>query len=102
MAIAPTHYIWQRERSEHHGGAIRNYNKSLLPRGPDNSPVPCYLCGNKGRFVRLGLSSSSSSSASSLEELCSPQDLKDTSATEKMLVDSPASAQGMVKYRKYF
>ncbi|XP_048793068.1 speedy protein A isoform X2 [Lagopus muta] len=93
MAIAPTHYIWQRERSEHHGGAIRNYNKSLLPRGPDNSPVPCYLCGNKGRFVRLGLSSSSSSSASSLEELCSPQDLKDTSATEKMLVDSPASAQ---------
>ncbi|XP_052538369.1 speedy protein A isoform X3 [Tympanuchus pallidicinctus] len=94
MAIAPTHYIWQRERSVYHSGAIRNYNKDkiLLPRGPNNSPIPCYVCGNKGRFVRLGLSSSSSS-ASSLEELCSSQDSKDTFAIEKMLVDSPASAQ---------
>ncbi|XP_042678041.1 speedy protein A [Centrocercus urophasianus] len=103
MAIAPTHYIWQRERSVYHSGAIRNYNKDkiLLPRGPNNSPIPCYVCGNKGRFVRLGLSSSSSS-AGSLEELCSSQDLKDTFAIEKMLVDSPASAQGMVKHSKYF
>ncbi|XP_015712394.1 speedy protein A isoform X2 [Coturnix japonica] len=96
MAIAPTHYIWQRERSVYHSGAIRNYNKdeAQLPRGPNNSPIPCYLCGKKGRFVRLGLSSSSSSSTSSVEvaELCSPQDLKDTFATEKMLVDSPASS----------
>ena len=29
MAIAPTHYIWQRERSVHHSGAVRNY-KNLL------------------------------------------------------------------------
>nr|5UQ1_B Chain B, Speedy protein A [Homo sapiens]5UQ1_D Chain D, Speedy protein A [Homo sapiens]5UQ2_B Chain B, Speedy protein A [Homo sapiens]5UQ3_B Chain B, Speedy protein A [Homo sapiens] len=27
MAIAPTHYIWQRERSVHHSGAVRNYNR---------------------------------------------------------------------------
>lgn len=107
MAIAPTHYIWQRERSVYHSGAIRNYNKdeAQLPRGPNNSPIPCYLCGKKGRFVRLGLSSSSSSSTGSLEvtELCSSQDLKGTFAIEKMLVDSPASsAQGMVQYCKYF
>lgn len=96
MAIAPTHYIWQRERSVYHSGAIRNYNKdeAQLPRGPNNSPIPCYLCGKKGRFVRLGLSSSSSSSTGSLEvtELCSSQDLKGTFAIEKMLVDSPASS----------
>ncbi|XP_004648869.2 speedy protein A-like, partial [Octodon degus] len=63
MAIAPTHYIWQRERSVHHSGAVRNYNREQvqLPRGPSATPVDCSLCGKKGRFVRLGLSSSSSS-----------------------------------------
>ncbi|NXC39375.1 SPDYA protein, partial [Penelope pileata] len=95
MAIAPTHYIWQRERSVHHSGAVRNYSKDevRLPRGPGNSPMHCYLCGKKGRFVRLGLSSASSSSTSTLEvmELQSSQELKDTIPTEKMLVDSPAS-----------
>uniref|UniRef100_A0A3Q2H221 Speedy/RINGO cell cycle regulator family member A n=1 Tax=Equus caballus TaxID=9796 RepID=A0A3Q2H221_HORSE len=64
MAIAPTHYIWQRERSVHHSGAVRNYNRDeiQLPRGPSATPVDCSLCGKKGRYVRLGLSSSSSSS----------------------------------------
>uniref|UniRef100_A0A8C5KBJ9 Speedy/RINGO cell cycle regulator family, member A n=1 Tax=Jaculus jaculus TaxID=51337 RepID=A0A8C5KBJ9_JACJA len=64
MAIAPTHYIWQRERSVHHSGAVRNYNRDEvhLPRGPSATPMDCSLCGNKGRYVRLGLSSSSSSS----------------------------------------
>nr|XP_013011186.1 speedy protein A [Cavia porcellus] len=63
MAIAPTHYIWQRERSVHHSGAVRNYNREQvqLPRGPSATPVDCSLCGKKGRYVRLGLSSSSSS-----------------------------------------
>lgn len=101
MAIAPTHYVWQRERSVHHSGAVRNYNDAevQLPRGPSATPTDCLLCGKKGRFVRLGLSSSSSSSTGTLEmmELRSSQNLKDTFPTEKMLVDSPFYyAQGMV------
>jgi speedy protein len=69
MAIAPTHYIWQRERSVHHSGAVRNYNRDevQLPRGPSATPVDCSLCGKKGRYVRLGLSSSSSSSSETAE-----------------------------------
>uniref|UniRef100_A0A8C2LPW5 Speedy/RINGO cell cycle regulator family, member A n=1 Tax=Cricetulus griseus TaxID=10029 RepID=A0A8C2LPW5_CRIGR len=69
MAIAPTHYIWQRERSVHHSGAVRNYNRDEvhLPRGPSATPVDCLLCGKKGRYVRLGLSSSSSSSSDTVE-----------------------------------
>lgn len=69
MAIAPTHYIWQRERSVHHSGAIRNYNRDEvhLPRGPSATPVDCLLCGKKGRYMRLGLSSSSSSSSDTVE-----------------------------------
>lgn len=48
----------------HHSGAVRNYNRDevQLPRGPSATPVDCSLCGKKGRYVRLGLSSSSSSS----------------------------------------
>ncbi|XP_074076555.1 LOW QUALITY PROTEIN: speedy protein A-like [Macrotis lagotis] len=67
MAIAPTHYIWQRERSIHHSGAVRNYHRDevQLPRGPSATPVDCSLCGKKRRIVGLGLSSSSSSSSSS-------------------------------------
>ncbi|XP_030354992.1 speedy protein A [Strigops habroptila] len=95
MAIAPTHYAWQRERSIHHSGAVRNYNddEAQLPRGPSATPADCLLCGKKGRFVRLGLSSSSSSATDTLEmmELHSSQNLKDTAATEKMLFDSPSN-----------
>ncbi|XP_068531967.1 speedy protein A [Anas acuta] len=94
MAIAPTHYVWQRERSVHHSGAVRSYNKDeeQLPRGPSNTPVDCLLCGRKGRFVRLGLSSSSSSTGTlEMTELHSAQDMKDTFPAEKMLVDSPVS-----------
>lgn len=71
MAIAPTHYIWQRERSVHHSGAVRNYNRDgvQLPRGPSGTPVDCSLCGKKGRYVRLGLSSSSSSSNDTVEAM---------------------------------
>ncbi|NXG58225.1 SPDYA protein, partial [Hemiprocne comata] len=92
MAIAPTHFAWQRERSVHHSGAVRNYNNApvQLPQGPNATPTDCLLCGKKGRFVRLGLSPSSSSSASTLEmELHSAQNLKDTFTTEKMLINSP-------------
>ncbi|NXS18141.1 SPDYA protein, partial [Mystacornis crossleyi] len=93
MAIAPTHYIWQRERSVHHSGALRNYEVQL-PRGPSATPTDCLLCGKKGRFVRLGLSSSSSSTDTlEVMELHSSQKSKDTFSTEKMFIDSPYKAQ---------
>ncbi|XP_063300166.1 speedy protein A isoform X2 [Pelobates fuscus] len=68
MAIAPAHYIWQRERSEHHSGAVRNYSKAgaNYPRGPSATPQDCTLCGKKGRYIDLGLSTSSSSSCTTL------------------------------------
>ncbi|KFO77410.1 Speedy protein A [Cuculus canorus] len=95
MAIAPTHFVWQRERSRHHSGAVRSYNDGAmqLPRGPSAPPTGCCLCGKKGRFVRLGLSSSSSSSSSTatleMMELRSSQKSKDTLLSEEMLVDTP-------------
>ncbi|NXY46242.1 SPDYA protein, partial [Ceuthmochares aereus] len=94
MAIAPTHFVWQRERSPHHSGAVRSYNDGTmqLPRGPSATPTDCRLCGKKGRFVRLGLSSSSSSSSTAtleMMELPSSQKLKDTLLSEEMLVGSP-------------
>ncbi|XP_065592115.1 speedy protein A-like [Cyrtonyx montezumae] len=66
MAFAPSHYIWRRGRPAHHSGARRAYAREQvqLPRGPGFSPLPCSLCGKKGRFVRVGLRSSSSSSNS--------------------------------------
>ncbi|NXN20110.1 SPDYA protein, partial [Indicator maculatus] len=91
MAIAPTHYVWQRERSTHHSGAVRSYKaEAQLPRGPSATPTVCLLCGKKGRVVRLGLSSSSSSSTGTLEmmNLHSCQNLKNTLPTEKVLADS--------------
>ncbi|NXX92506.1 SPDYA protein, partial [Centropus bengalensis] len=99
MAIAPTHFAWQRERSLHHSGAVRSYSGAVqLPRGPGATPTDCRLCGKKGRFIRLGLSSSSSSSSTAtleMMELHSSQNLKDTLPSEEMLVDSPFdNAQG--------
>ncbi|XP_073682675.1 speedy protein A [Garra rufa] len=47
MAIVPSHFIWQRERAEHHSGAQRLYQNReeiLVPRGPSASPEPCFLC----------------------------------------------------------
>ncbi|NWU94679.1 SPDYA protein, partial [Upupa epops] len=91
MAIAPTHYVWQRERSMHHSGAVRSYKEVQLPRGPSATPTACLLCGKKGRFVRLGLSSSSSSSSTGtleMMELHSTWNLKDTFPTEKICYDS--------------
>ncbi|NXI56952.1 SPDYA protein, partial [Chloroceryle aenea] len=96
MAIAPTHYVWQRERSIHHSGAVRSYNAEVqLPRGPNAAPPDCLLCGKKGRLVQLGLSTSSSSSTGTLEmmELESSWNLKNTLPTEKVVVDSLYYAQ---------
>ncbi|KAM4770832.1 speedy protein A [Rhinophrynus dorsalis] len=93
MAIAPTHYIWQRERSEHHSGAIRKYSKeeTNIPRGPFATPQDCVLCGKKGRLIDSGLSSSSSSTSNStlqIKEQIVQQDLSQSSG-EKMLIDPP-------------
>ncbi|XP_058254560.1 speedy protein A [Hemibagrus wyckioides] len=47
MAIAPSHFIWQRERAAHHSGAQRQYRdreELQIPRGPAASPEPCALC----------------------------------------------------------
>ncbi|XP_060736029.1 speedy protein A [Tachysurus vachellii] len=47
MAIAPSHFIWQRERAAHHSGAQRQYRdreELQLPRGPAASPELCALC----------------------------------------------------------
>ncbi|KAM3675029.1 LOW QUALITY PROTEIN: speedy protein A [Ammospiza maritima maritima] len=92
MAIAPTHYIWQRERSVQHSGALRSYEDRVqLPQGPSATPTDCLLCGKKGRFVRLGLSSSSSSTDMlEMMDLHSSQKSKDAFATDKMFIDSPS------------
>ncbi|XP_028994590.1 speedy protein A [Betta splendens] len=49
MSIMPSHFVWQRERSEHHSGAQRQYsdrNHTRMPRGPAASPVSCDLCNH--------------------------------------------------------
>ncbi|XP_042245077.1 speedy protein A isoform X1 [Thunnus maccoyii] len=53
MAIVPSHFVWQRERSEHHSGAQRQYgdrNQARIPRGPTASPVLCALCNRSTRL----------------------------------------------------
>lgn len=47
MAIVPSHFAWQRVRSEHHSGAQRQYgdrDHTRVPCGPSASPVSCALC----------------------------------------------------------
>ncbi|KAM6973295.1 speedy protein A [Aplochiton taeniatus] len=69
MAIVPSHFVWQRERAEHHSGARRQYGERdqvHMPRGPSASPAACALCDQSSRLrPGLGLSSSSASSSSS-------------------------------------
>ncbi|OXB51631.1 hypothetical protein ASZ78_013350, partial [Callipepla squamata] len=45
MAVAPSHYIWQRERPACHSGARRRYTwVPPQPRGPGYPPLPCSIC----------------------------------------------------------
>lgn len=46
MAIWPSHFAWQRERSEKHSGAQRRYGEKAisLPRHRTASQAPCSLC----------------------------------------------------------
>ncbi|KAK5857075.1 hypothetical protein PBY51_010342 [Eleginops maclovinus] len=53
MAIVSSHFVWKRERSEHHSGAQRQYGArdlAQIPRGPTASPVPCALCNSSARL----------------------------------------------------
>uniref|UniRef100_A0A8D0BJ22 Speedy/RINGO cell cycle regulator family member A n=1 Tax=Salvator merianae TaxID=96440 RepID=A0A8D0BJ22_SALMN len=89
MAIASTHYIWQRERSVHHSGAIRNNRQDQvqLPRGPSATPVDCLLCGKKTRYLQLGLSSSSSNNTLEMTEQDIPQGLHATLPADKIVIE---------------
>ncbi|XP_054831610.1 speedy protein A [Eublepharis macularius] len=91
MAIAPAHYIWQRERSVYHSGATRNHSRDelQLPRGPNATPVNCLLCGKKTRYIRLGLSSSSSNGTLEMMEQNIPQGLNDFLSADQMLLEPP-------------
>ncbi|KAG8544340.1 hypothetical protein GDO81_022648 [Engystomops pustulosus] len=85
MAIAPTHYIWQRERSAHHSGALRAYTSEefSVPRGPCATPQDCSLCGKKGQLLGAGLSASSSSSSSDSTLLRTQMELPNTPETPR-------------------
>lgn len=52
MAVASSHSVWQRTRSDHHSGAQRQYSDpgSPFPRGPAASPLSCALCNYGGRL----------------------------------------------------
>lgn len=53
MAIVPSHFVWQRERSLHHSGATRQYGlreNTPIPRGPSASPVPCAICSHSSNM----------------------------------------------------
>ncbi|XP_060634297.2 speedy protein A [Anolis sagrei] len=89
MAIASTHYIWQRERSIHHSGATRNNNRNgvQMPQGPNATPADCLLCGKKTRSIRLGLSSSSSNGSLEMTEEHIPQGMEDSLSSVKNLLE---------------
>jgi len=48
MAMQPRHWAWQRQRPQHHVGAVRSYDRQLDfydLRGPNESPRgPCDKC----------------------------------------------------------
>ncbi|GLD56327.1 speedy protein A [Lates japonicus] len=69
MAIVPSHFVWQRERSELHSGAQRQYgdrDHTRIPRGPSASPFSCALCNHDTKLDQ-GLGSSSPNRGSSAQ-----------------------------------
>lgn len=67
MAIVSSHFVWQRERSEHHSGAQRQYGyHTRIPRGPSASPVSCALC-KRGTGLDHGQGASSPSRGFSVQ-----------------------------------
>uniref|UniRef100_A0A672HSI7 Speedy/RINGO cell cycle regulator family member A n=1 Tax=Salarias fasciatus TaxID=181472 RepID=A0A672HSI7_SALFA len=63
MAIKSSHFVWQRQRPEHHSGAQREYGDqdyALSPRGPSASPASCAQCTRSSKLPLHPASSSSS------------------------------------------
>uniref|UniRef100_A0A3Q3FHM0 Speedy/RINGO cell cycle regulator family member A n=2 Tax=Kryptolebias marmoratus TaxID=37003 RepID=A0A3Q3FHM0_KRYMA len=59
MAIVSFHFVWQRQRSDHHSGAQRQYSDQghvRFPRGPFASPVSCPLCSCGSRLHHISSS----------------------------------------------
>ncbi|XP_013856168.1 speedy protein A [Austrofundulus limnaeus] len=60
MAIVHLHFVWQRQRSDHHSGAQRQYgdqDQVRFPRGPFASPVSCSLCNCGSKLHHISSSS---------------------------------------------
>lgn len=59
MAILPSHFAWQRERSEKHSGAQRRYGEKTvsLPHSRTASQAPCSLCDRVSTASQLSGSS---------------------------------------------
>ncbi|KAJ8289594.1 hypothetical protein GJAV_G00003120 [Gymnothorax javanicus] len=95
MAIVPSHFLWQRERAEHHSGAQRQYgdrDEVRMPRGPSASPTHCILCNKQSACLQPRLSSDSSS-GSSLCLLCINQGTRqNTALPPSSSSSSPSSA----------
>lgn len=63
MAIESSHLVWQRQRSSHHSGALRQYtsqDRKRVLRGPSASPVSCFLCHRGSKLHHNPVSSSTS------------------------------------------
>lgn len=84
MAIVPSHFVWQRERAEHHSGAQRlqqHREEILVPRGPAASPEPCFLCAKTSAFpVPRPSTAGPRSSSAPLEKKASHRASKTTKA----------------------
>lgn len=83
MAIVPSHFVWQRERSEHHSGARRQYGNQpvKIPRGPSASPVSCSLCN-------LGSKSNHGPGSSSFLTVPTPQNLNPVLFTSTLALET--------------
>ncbi|KAJ8362782.1 hypothetical protein SKAU_G00116130 [Synaphobranchus kaupii] len=73
MGIVPSHFLWQRQRAEHHSGAQRQYSDRedvRMPRGPSATPTHCVLCAKQSSCLDPGLPTPSSSSSTSSTTHC--------------------------------
>lgn len=85
MQIRPDHYVWRRERSQCHSGALRSYLKSFaekqpFPRGPGSSPIPCKKC--RRMFMSSGYVSDESDDSTDSYMTVSPQGSPQTNSED--------------------
>ncbi|XP_076023876.1 speedy protein A [Genypterus blacodes] len=100
MAIVPSHFVWQRQRAEHHGGAQRQYgdqDRPPAPRGPWASPKPCALC-DRGSAARL--SSASRGFSASAPTFTSPLPFAFSLTVEKTPPRAKASQRSLLEARQ--